>query len=64
MRSVFVVIVDILVDKTFQVRFSHRNHAVAEIPSAACFQPDQNLRAKTQEILSNARSLSHGCSRF
>ena len=39
MRSVFVVIVNILADKTFQVRFSHRNHAVAEIPSAAFNAP-------------------------
>ena len=30
----------------------------------ACFQPDQNLRAKTQKILSNARSLGLGCFRF
>ena len=29
----------------------------------ACFQPDQNLRAKTQKILSNARSLGLGCFR-
>jgi hypothetical protein len=38
-RSVFVVIVNILVDQTSQVRFSHRNHAVAEIPSAAFNAP-------------------------
>jgi hypothetical protein len=30
----------------------------------ACFQPGQNPRAKTQKILSNARSLSLGCFRF
>ena len=30
----------------------------------ACFQPDQNLSAKTQKILSNARSLGLGCFRF
>lgn len=30
----------------------------------ACFQPDQNLRARTQKSLSNAASRSRGCLRF
>src|ERR1022692_618019 len=30
----------------------------------ACFQPDQNLRARTQKSLSNARSLGLGFLRF
>ena len=30
----------------------------------ACFRPNQNLRAKTQKISSNARSLGLECFRF